>query len=67
MHDSRVKAFSMMLCTTILPPQMFVKPFKILRDNALETLSLVTLILLSGFSLVKSNMVKIWTLVACLC
>ena len=54
-YDTRVKAtLSMILCAVILLPHVLVKPFKNASDNVLETLSLVMLIIISGFSLIKS-------------
>ena len=54
-YDTRVKAtLSMILCTVILLPHVLVKPFKSASDNVLETLSLAVLIIISGFSLIKS-------------
>ena len=54
-YDTRVKAtLSMILCAVILLPHVLVKPFKSASDNVLETLSLVMLIIISGFSLIKS-------------
>ncbi|CAB3993681.1 Hypothetical predicted protein [Paramuricea clavata] len=54
-YDTRVKAtLSMILCAVILLPHVLVKPFKSASDNVLETLSLVMLIIISGFNLIKS-------------
>ena len=54
-YDTRVKAtLSMILCAVILVPHVLVKPFESAIDNVLETLSLVMLIIISGFNLIKS-------------
>ncbi|CAB4028405.1 Hypothetical predicted protein [Paramuricea clavata] len=54
-HDTRVKAtLFMIVCTVILLPHVLIKPFKSASDNVLETLSLAVLIIISGFSLIKS-------------
>ncbi len=54
-YDNRVKTtFSMMLFGAILLSHVFVKPFKTANDNVLETLSLGTLVIISGFSVINS-------------
>ena len=54
-YDNRVKTtLSMIFCVVILLPQVFVKPFKNARDNVLEILSLVMLIIISSLSVVKN-------------
>ena len=54
-YDNRLKMFiALAFSTAILMSQMYVKPFKSQRDNVLEALSLGTLIILSGFSLIKA-------------
>ena len=54
-YDNRVKAtLAMMLFGAILLPHVFIKPFKTASDNVLETLSLVTLVIISGFSVINS-------------
>ena len=54
-YDNRVKTtLSMIFCVVFLLPQVFVKPFKNERDNVLEILSLVMLIIISFLSVVKT-------------
>ncbi len=54
-YDNRVKAtLSMMLFGAILLSHVFIRPFKTASDNVLETLSLGTLVIISGFSVYKS-------------
>ena len=53
-HDNRLKMMlALTLCVVILASHMCVKPFSRTCDNAIESLSLSTLTVLCGFTLMK--------------
>ena len=54
-HDNRLKMMlTLTLCVAILASHMYIKPFTRPCDNAIESLSLSTLTVLCGFTLIKS-------------
>ena len=54
-HDNRLKMMlTLTLCVVILASHMYIKPFARPCDNAIESLSLSTLTVLCGFTLIKS-------------
>ena len=54
-HDNRLKMMlTLTLCVAILTSHMYIKPFTRPRDNAIEALSLSTLTVLCGFTLIKN-------------
>ena len=54
-HDNRLKMMlTLTLCVAILASHMYIKPFSRPCDNAIESLSLSTLTVLCGFTLIKS-------------
>ena len=54
-HDNRLKMMlTLTLCVAILASHMLIKPFTRPCDNAIESLSLSTLTVLCGFTLIKS-------------
>lgn len=53
--DSRVRMMIILtICLLILVSHLYIKPFRNAMENFFETLSLTTIIILSGFSLVKT-------------
>ena len=54
-HDNRLKMMlTLTLCVAILASHMYIKPFTRPCDNAIESLSLSTLTVLCGLTLIKS-------------
>ncbi|CAB4028866.1 Hypothetical predicted protein [Paramuricea clavata] len=54
-HDNRLKMMlTLILCVAILTSHMYIKPFTRPCDNAIEALSLSTLTVLCGFTLIKN-------------
>ena len=54
-HDNRLKMMlTLTLCVAILASHTYIKPFTRPCDNAIESLSLSTLTVLCGFTLIKS-------------
>ena len=54
-HDNRLKMMlTLTLCLAIFASHMYIKPFTRPCDNAVESLSLSTLTVLCGFTLIKS-------------
>jgi hypothetical protein len=54
-HDNRLKMMlTLTLCVAILTSHMYIKPFTRPCDNAIEALSLSTLTVLCGFTLIKN-------------
>ena len=53
-HDNRLKMMlTLTFCVAILTSHMYIKPFTRPRDNAIESLSLSTLTVLCGLTLIK--------------